>query len=257
MKSERRSWLIRFSARSQSIFARTVASMPNGSPALTSPIPISLLISRNLRMCRRLKQDKVHHLMPSKLQRRTLRLKSGTITKIEEGSTADSLKFDPRVAFVTVGGISAAQHHHQGQGDNRPDTQGEWFCDVLVRQEPQHAIVRDKSGRSIRPMAGGAALPVVEPRLLERLSQRVLNMRGSGTCHERTLRRLSVRLSCNPSLLQLIVDEGGRRTIQAGAFRALRSGRGRPCLRARLRCGPWARQLRAFPCRGREPRPSA
>ena len=125
------------------------------------PVPASDY-GGNVRMCRRLKQDKVHHLMPSKLQRRTLRLKSRTITKIEEGSTADSLKFDPRVAFVTVGGISAAQHHHQGQGDNRPDTQGEWFCDVLVRQEPQHAIVRDKSGRSIRPMAGGAALPVVE-----------------------------------------------------------------------------------------------
>ena len=41
--------------------------------------------------------------MPSKLQRRTLGLKSRTITKIEEGSTADSRKFDPRVAFGTAG----------------------------------------------------------------------------------------------------------------------------------------------------------
>ena len=29
------------------------------------------------------------------------------------------------------------------------DPQGEWLCDVLVRQEPQYAVLRDKPGRSL------------------------------------------------------------------------------------------------------------
>ena len=33
------------------------------------------------------------------------------------------------------------------------DPQGEWLRDLLVRQEPQHAVLRDKSGRSLRSMA--------------------------------------------------------------------------------------------------------
>ena len=38
------------------------------------------------------------------------------------------------------------------------DPQGEWLCDVLVRQEPQHAVIRDQPGRPLRPMAGGHGL---------------------------------------------------------------------------------------------------
>ena len=34
------------------------------------------------------------------------------------------------------------QRHHQGQGDDRPDSQGERLCDLVVRQEPQHAVFR-------------------------------------------------------------------------------------------------------------------
>ena len=50
------------------------------------------------------------------------------------------------------------QRHNQGQGDHRPDPQGEWLCHVVVRQEPQHAVFCDKSGRSIRSMARGHGL---------------------------------------------------------------------------------------------------
>ena len=59
------------------------------------------------------------------------------------------------------------QHHHQGQGDDRPDPQGERLCHVLVRQKPQHAGIRDQPGRSLRPMAERHGL-----RVFLRLQQR-------------------------------------------------------------------------------------
>ena len=50
------------------------------------------------------------------------------------------------------------QRHHQGKGNHWADSEGEWLCDVLVRQEPQHAVIRDQPGRPLRPMARGHGL---------------------------------------------------------------------------------------------------
>ena len=59
------------------------------------------------------------------------------------------------------------QRHHQGQGHRRPHPECQRLRHVVVRQEPQHAVVRDQPGRPLRPVAQRHGL-----RILLRLQQR-------------------------------------------------------------------------------------
>ncbi len=45
------------------------------------------------------------------------------------------------------------QRHHQGQGHDRPDPDGQRLPHRLVRQEPQHAGISGEPGRALRSMA--------------------------------------------------------------------------------------------------------
>ena len=52
------------------------------------------------------------------------------------------------------------QHHHQGQGDDRRDPEGQWLPHLLVRQEPQHAVLPGVRHRPVRPVADRHGLRV-------------------------------------------------------------------------------------------------
>ena len=52
------------------------------------------------------------------------------------------------------------QHHHHGQGDGRSHPEGKRLPHVVVRQEPQHAVVRGDVHRPVRPVADRAGVRV-------------------------------------------------------------------------------------------------
>ena len=53
------------------------------------------------------------------------------------------------------------QHHHAGQGDHWPDPAGQRLPHLLVRQEPQHAVLPGQLHRPLRPVAVGHGLRVL------------------------------------------------------------------------------------------------
>ena len=53
------------------------------------------------------------------------------------------------------------QHHHQGQGDDRPDPERQRLPHLVVRQEPQHACVPGKLARPVRPVADRHGLRIL------------------------------------------------------------------------------------------------
>ena len=53
------------------------------------------------------------------------------------------------------------QHHHQGQGHDRPHPEGQRLSHLVVRQEPQHARVPGEPGRPVRPVADRHGLRVL------------------------------------------------------------------------------------------------
>ena len=79
------------------------------------------------------------------------------------------------------------QLHHQGQGDDRQDPQGQWLPDVVVRQEPQHACVPGIRNGPVRSVADRDGL-----RVLLRLHGRRRQASGSRTISPAT-RRTSTR----------------------------------------------------------------
>ncbi len=53
------------------------------------------------------------------------------------------------------------QLHHQGQGDDRQDPQGQRLPHVVVRQEPQHPGLSGECDRAVRSVAGRHGLRVL------------------------------------------------------------------------------------------------